>query len=108
MPTGGVAHRCLYGVDGGAVSVAAAAVGAFAFTGAVAGVAATAAFAAAATRLGLEFFGSSIAYNGDLAFETHVLACQRMVEVHHNVGVGNVDNHAVDAETVLCLSLIHI
>lgn len=83
------------------LSVAAAAFAAFAFAGAVAGVAATAAFAAAATRLGLELFGSSVAYNGDLAFEAHVLACQRMVEVHHNVGVGNVDNHAVDAESVL-------
>ena len=79
---------------GGLVAVAtfAASFAAVAF----AAVAAT----AAAAGLGFEFFGGGVADGDDVAFEAYIFACEGMVEVHFDIGVGDFGHDAVDAEAV--------
>ena len=56
--------------------------------------------AATATMGGLKLLGSGIAYGLHCAFETHVLAGKRMVEVHHYVIGGDLLDKTVDTEAV--------
>ena len=79
---------------GGLVAVAT-----FAATFAAVAIAAVAATAAAA-GLGFEFFGGGVADGNDVAFEAYIFACEGMVEVHFDIGVGDFGHDAIDAEAV--------
>lgn len=56
--------------------------------------------AATATVGGLKFFGGSVAHGLHLTLETHVLAGERVVEVHDYLSVGHILDETVDTETV--------
>ncbi len=97
---------CHVQADPGKRSVTAAAlvVGASARISSVAmtaaGVFAAVMAAASAAVSRLKLFGSSVAHGDDRAFEAHVLAGQRVIEIHLDLIVGDIHHESVDAIAV--------
>ena len=56
--------------------------------------------AASAAVSRLKLFGSSVAHGDDRAFEAHVLAGQRVIEIHLDLIVGDIHHESVDAIAV--------
>ena len=68
---------------------------------AVAAIAARTAATAAATLLKLYLILRSIAHRKDRTLEAHILAGERMVEIHLHILVGHFTHHTCDTKSVL-------